>query len=373
MDIVKLGNLCNISTGNLNKEDENKKGEYKFYTRSTNIIKSDSYSFDGEYVVIPGEGVFIPLWNKGKCAVHQRVYVINSKNINILKNKYLFYWWSKNNQILYKESTGSTVKSLRKINFESPLIKLIKINDQQSIIDIIEPKEELFLKFKNLVRIDNIENCKNDIKELIDIIEPFEEEKSIRENMNRTLLKLIKNHNSNNILDEKITLNDLVLRTKKKNIEIYQNVIDLSSINNDSLTLFSFKKTSDFNSNIFETKEGDLFLSSIRPSLKKYGISPFDMNILGTLFNFRPLIYENRGLVLSCISSNNFQNFLIQSSEGTKMPIVKWDKFKDFKFNKINDDESLLFNSIFDFIKLNNKILNVLYKILNNLIELNIK
>ena len=208
---------------------------------------------------------------------------------------------------------------------------------------------------------------------IIDIIEPFEEEKSIRENMNRTLLKLIKNHNSNNILDEKITLNDLVLRTKKKNIEIYQNVIDLSSINNDSLTLFSFKKTSDFNSNIFETKEGDLFLSSIRPSLKKYGISPFDMNILGTLFNFRPLIYENRGLVLSCISSNNFQNFLIQSSEGTKMPIVKWDKFKDFKFNKINDDESLLFNSIFDFIKLNNKILNVLYKILNNLIELNIK
>ena len=37
-----------------------------------------------------------------------------------------------------------------------------------------------FLKFKKLVRIDNIENCKNDMKNLIDIIEPFDLEMSIR-------------------------------------------------------------------------------------------------------------------------------------------------------------------------------------------------
>ncbi|MDK2819428.1 MAG: restriction endonuclease subunit S [Mycoplasmataceae bacterium] len=342
MEIVKLGDICNISTGNKNKDDEcfNRENYYPFYTRSTKILKSNDYSFDGECIIVPGEGIFTPMWNDGKCAIHQRVYKIITKDSFKLKNKYLFFWWTKNQNILYKEATGSTVKSLRKNNFETPLIALPNIEQQQVIIDIIEP---------------------------------FEKEKYIRENMNRTLLELIKNHNANNVLDEKVTLNDLVLRTKKKNPENYQNVIDLSSINNDSLTFFSFKKTSDFNSNIFETKEGDLFLSSIRPSLKKYGISPFNMNILGTLFNFRPLIYENRGLILSCISSNNFQNFLIQSSEGTKMPIVKWDKFKDFKLRKINNNESLLFNNIFDFIKLNNQILNVLEKILNNLIELHIK
>jgi len=48
------------------------------------------------------------------------------------------------------------------------------LEQQQKIIDIIAPKEELFLKFSNTIRIDNFEHTKNDLKNLIDIIEPVE-------------------------------------------------------------------------------------------------------------------------------------------------------------------------------------------------------
>ncbi len=144
MAIYKLGDICNIKTGNLNKNDSTTKGKFKFYTRSQNILLSDQYTFEGEYIIIPGEGIFMPLWAKGKIGVHQRVYAINSNNKEILMDKYLYYWWLVNKDILNQSSVGSTVKSLRKSNFENPSIHLPSIIEQKKIIDIIEPLELMY-------------------------------------------------------------------------------------------------------------------------------------------------------------------------------------------------------------------------------------
>lgn len=53
-------------------------------------------------------------------------------------------------------------------------LNLPSIDCQKQIIDIIKPLEELFLKHSSLVRIDTVDNCKNDISNLIDIIAPIE-------------------------------------------------------------------------------------------------------------------------------------------------------------------------------------------------------
>ena len=158
MEIVKLEDICEIKTGNKNKEDESNYGKYPFYTRSTKILKSDDYTIDYKSTIIPGEGVFIPLFNEGKAAVHQRVYIIKAKKEYIL-DKYLYYWWFLNKNILYKEAVGSTVKSLRKSNFEKPKINLPSIIVQKAIIDIIEPFELKLSQIKNkLTHIENITN-----------------------------------------------------------------------------------------------------------------------------------------------------------------------------------------------------------------------
>jgi len=41
MEIRKLGELCDVTTGNLNKENENPFGKYDFYVRSVQKLKCD--------------------------------------------------------------------------------------------------------------------------------------------------------------------------------------------------------------------------------------------------------------------------------------------------------------------------------------------
>ncbi len=142
----KLGDISFVKNGTKNKEDQSINGKYNFYVRSKNILKSNDWTINGNYTIIPGEGIFYPLYNEGKASVHQRVYYIKANNY-FIKDKYLYYWWLKNNSILYKNSVGTTVKSLRINNFTSPIIRLPNLEDQQQIINIIEPFERLKEKF----------------------------------------------------------------------------------------------------------------------------------------------------------------------------------------------------------------------------------
>ena len=143
MEIISLSEVSEVKTGTKNRENNEENGLYPFYTRSQNILKSSEYTIDDEAIIIPGEGIFIPIWHSGKAAVHQRTYIVKSSDNKRLLNKYLYYWWSKNKIILDKSAVGSTVKSLRKFHFLNPKIKLPSILYQLDIIAIIEPFERL--------------------------------------------------------------------------------------------------------------------------------------------------------------------------------------------------------------------------------------
>ena len=398
MDIVKLSEICeiingkdlhaNIPLGKIISTQRTKMPYVKTSCFSNGFQSEPTYYVKNEYI----DDINVPklIVNKDDlviskaCSVGEPNFIVLNNtsitraltqlkpNKNFILKKYLYYYLIKNNNYFKSHSSGTTIKhfSLKILN-DFP-ISLINLKSQQSIIDIIEPKEKLFLKFKNLVRIDNIENCKNDMKDLIDIIEPFDLEMSIRIKKNNLYLKFIKNSFFANE-NKKLFLSDIIIPTKDAKIENCNEVIDLSSINGDSVTFFNFKKTNNFSSNIFSTRENDIFISSIRPNLKKYGITTENKNILGTLFNFRPINQIDRGFILYCLSSNDFQNFLIQISEGTKMPIIKWKKFKDYEFLSASINEKNVLNIFFDLIKNNNKILKILEEIKINLIEIFIK
>ncbi|MCL8212264.1 hypothetical protein LD125_00470 [Mesoplasma sp. JKS002658] len=167
--------IIGIQTGNSNTEDAQEKGIYPLFDRSQVIKRSNKYLFDGEYVIVAGEGNFKPKYYNGKFDLHQRAYCIKSTDTTKLSNKYLYYLILKNYQIFNNYSVGSTVPSLRLSSFNwINKISFPAFEEQQKIIDIIAPKEELFLKFSNTIRVDNFEHTKNDLKNLIDIIEPIE-------------------------------------------------------------------------------------------------------------------------------------------------------------------------------------------------------
>ncbi|MCL8215524.1 restriction endonuclease subunit S [Mesoplasma whartonense] len=141
--------IIGIQTGNSNTEDAQEKGIYPLFDRSQVIKRSNKYLFDGEYVIVAGEGNFKPKYYNGKFDLHQRAYCIKSTDTTKLSNKYLYYLILKNYQIFNNYSVGSTVPSLRLSSFNwINKISFPAFEEQQKIIDIIEPLETISTKIK---------------------------------------------------------------------------------------------------------------------------------------------------------------------------------------------------------------------------------
>lgn len=85
-----MGDISKIRTGNKDLKDTVENGCFNFYVRSRNIQKIDSFAYDGEAILLGGDGKIDDLlhYYNGKFNFHQRVYLITSELFNM---KYLFY------------------------------------------------------------------------------------------------------------------------------------------------------------------------------------------------------------------------------------------------------------------------------------------
>ena len=77
-EVKRLGDVAHIKTGSRNNEDKNEDGEYPFFVRSDNVERINSYSYDCEAILVPGEGRIGNIFHyvNGRFDVHQRVYAI---------------------------------------------------------------------------------------------------------------------------------------------------------------------------------------------------------------------------------------------------------------------------------------------------------
>ncbi|EKO3618958.1 restriction endonuclease subunit S [Vibrio metschnikovii] len=113
---LPLGNLAEIGTGKSNRQDETEDGEYPFYVRSKNILRSDTFQFDETAIVVPGEGGIGDIFHfvEGKYALHQRAYRIKATS-DVLDTKFLYHYMSsKFKQYILMKSVGATSISIRK-------------------------------------------------------------------------------------------------------------------------------------------------------------------------------------------------------------------------------------------------------------------
>lgn len=136
---VKLGDICEITTGNKDNKDNKKDGKYPFYVRSNNILRINEYSYDGEAILIPGDGKIGEIFHyiNGKFNFHQRVYKISDFNINVL-GKYIYYYLV---QFFKREakkySAKATVDSLRRETFLNMKINLPPLDEQVAIASVL--------------------------------------------------------------------------------------------------------------------------------------------------------------------------------------------------------------------------------------------
>ena len=79
----KLGEISHITTGKKDVNEGCEHGKYPFFTCSTSIARSDSYSFDKEAILIAGNGdVGNMHYYNGRFEAYQRTYVLSEFKID---------------------------------------------------------------------------------------------------------------------------------------------------------------------------------------------------------------------------------------------------------------------------------------------------
>lgn len=136
----KLGAISHIKTGSCNGDQAVDNGKYPFFVRSQKVYAIDSYSYDGEAILVPGEGGIGSIFHyiNGKFDYHQRVYKISDFADNVC-GKYIFFYMSRYfGEYALSLTVKATVDSLRLPTFEEFVICMpLNIEEQQAIATIL--------------------------------------------------------------------------------------------------------------------------------------------------------------------------------------------------------------------------------------------
>ncbi len=134
----ELTKYCSVNTGAKDLKDKIDDGEYPFFVRSQNIERINSYSFDGEAILTPGDGKVGEIFHyiNGKFDFHQRVYKIS--DFTGTEGKYVYYYLEHNFKAeVKKHSARATVDSLRMPVFTGMKIKIPSIREQKKIASVL--------------------------------------------------------------------------------------------------------------------------------------------------------------------------------------------------------------------------------------------
>lgn len=117
-----ISDLAPVVTGKQDANFASENGKYNFYTCGEDILKCDSFEFEGKAVLIAGNGNFNVKLYDGKFNAYQRTYVLIPKN----EKYYTIIYMAVKDRIdsFSKGSRGSIVKFITKGDIENIQIAL---------------------------------------------------------------------------------------------------------------------------------------------------------------------------------------------------------------------------------------------------------
>ena len=139
---TKLGKHIEINTGKLDVNAASEFGEYPFFTCSRETYRIKEAAFEGESVIVAGNGDLNVKYFDGKFNAYQRTYVLNSVNKDTLDNRFLFLFMQRYIDFLRSETRGSVIQYLKKGQFTEAGIHLPPLSEQKRIVDIISTMSE---------------------------------------------------------------------------------------------------------------------------------------------------------------------------------------------------------------------------------------
>jgi type I restriction enzyme S subunit len=135
-EVNPLAKIAVIKTGGRNSQDKVEQGEYPFFVRSATIERINSYTYDCEAILVPGEGGIDSIFHyiNGRFDVHQRVYAITNFSSEV-SGKYIYFFMVMNfGAHAMKNSVKATVDSLRLPTFKTFEVVMPPTLEEQTAI-----------------------------------------------------------------------------------------------------------------------------------------------------------------------------------------------------------------------------------------------
>lgn len=129
-----MGELTSIKTGDSDLQDAVPDGRYPFFVRSDKVERSNRYLYDGEAILVPGEGRLGEIFHyiNGKFDYHQRVYKIS--DFNGVAAKFVMYSMMRDFKKHALQNTAkATVDSIRLPTLTEFQFSLPKPEEQKKI------------------------------------------------------------------------------------------------------------------------------------------------------------------------------------------------------------------------------------------------
>ncbi|WP_025447660.1 restriction endonuclease subunit S [Helicobacter pylori] len=159
---VRLGDICEITTGSLDANEMVHYGKYRFYTCAKEYYFIDKYAFDTEAILISGNGAYVGYvhYYKGKFNAYQRTYVLDNFSENIIFVKYFLTMFLQSHiQANKNESNTPYIVMSTLKDFE---ILLPPLNEQIAIANILSGVDNEIASLKNKKRqFENIKKALN--------------------------------------------------------------------------------------------------------------------------------------------------------------------------------------------------------------------
>lgn len=154
----KLGELVAFKTGKLDSNAAVPNGDYPFFTCSQETLRTNTFSFDTECVLLAGNnanGIYPLKYFHGKFDAYQRTYVVKPRDPNVLTTKFLYYSLRPKLSELRSFSTGAATKFLTLTILNQTAIEVPPFSVQQRIAGILSAYDELMDNSQRRIRILN--------------------------------------------------------------------------------------------------------------------------------------------------------------------------------------------------------------------------
>lgn len=131
----RLGDLCTIKTGKRDVNEGASDGKYPFFTCAQQVYRINSCPFDGESILVAGNGFFNVKYFNGKFDAYQRTYVLQDFAID---GKYLFRYIQYKLDDITKDNRGSTVNYIRLGDLSEHIVPVAPSGEQSRIVAKLE-------------------------------------------------------------------------------------------------------------------------------------------------------------------------------------------------------------------------------------------